>query len=529
MTPAQALVRLHVRLLRRSTAVLALLFFAGTLAVVAGYEELYPAGADRGPAVALGANPGLRAVLGSGAALDTAGGFAAWRFGGPAVVIAAVWAYLVATQLLRGEEEAGRAEMVRAGAITGSRVTSSAMAVIALAAVSIIAGGGLGLVAGGAPIAGSVLTAASLAIGAFVFGAVGVVAAQVLPTRRSAALASGGLVLAAFVVRALANTKDGWQWARWATPFGWAELVRPFGEPRLLPIVVAVVATATLAALGARLARDRDLGAAAVSDRPARAPREAGLGSSFTFAVREIAPRAGVWLVPLLAVSAAFGLLSRDVGEFFRTNEAFAEILERFNVDPSVPARAFLGFVVSTFSVVAVFFAIGEVSAAREEETTGRLDNLLTRAVSRRSWLSGRLLVATGGATAIATGLALGTTAGAAWGGTRVTVREFATVALNAMPVVILFLGVAALAFAVFPRSTSPLGFGAVALALVWQMVGSAISAPQPVLDVSPFAHVAPVPAQPMNVPAACVLVALGVAACVAGVELFARRDVQSG
>ncbi|MGH9273136.1 MAG: polyketide antibiotic transporter, partial [Acidimicrobiales bacterium] len=120
MSPTRTLVRLHARLLRRSTLVLTILLFAGALAVMAGYEGLYPEGSDRSPAVALGENPGFRALLGSGAGLDTPGGFTAWRFGGPAVIILAVWSYLAATRLLRGEEDAGRAEMVWAGAIMSS-------------------------------------------------------------------------------------------------------------------------------------------------------------------------------------------------------------------------------------------------------------------------------------------------------------------------------------------------------------------------------------------------------------------------
>src|SRR5687767_460142 len=112
MTPSRALLRHHLRLLRRSTLVIGGLFFAATLAVLVGYEGLYPEGTDRSAAVALGENPGFRALLGSGAGLDTAGGFTAWRFGGPAVIILAVWSYLAATRLLRGEEDAGRAELV---------------------------------------------------------------------------------------------------------------------------------------------------------------------------------------------------------------------------------------------------------------------------------------------------------------------------------------------------------------------------------------------------------------------------------
>jgi ABC-2 type transport system permease protein len=382
-------------------------------------------------------------------------------------------------------------------------------------------------VAGGASAVGAVLTAASVAVGGFVFGALGVVAAQVLPTRRAGALASGGFVVGAFLVRAVANTKEGLEWLRWATPFGWSELVRPFGTRTLLPLVVGAAATAMLAALGARLAHRRDLGGAIVPDRPRRPPRRVGLHSSLGFAARQGLPRAAIWVVPLLVLTITFGLLSKDIGEFFRSNETFIEVFERFDVDPSVPVRAFLGFVVSMFAVVGVCFAVSELGAAREEEATTRLDNLLTRAVTRRSWLIGRLAVTVGGIAVLSLGLALGAATGAALGDADIAVAEFATVAVNAMPVALCFLGLTAVVFAALPRATTGVGFGLVGAAFVWQLVGSAIGAPQLALDLTPFAHVAPVPAQGMNVTAALVLAAIGAIGCVSAVELFARRDLQ--
>jgi polyether ionophore transport system permease protein len=127
----------------------------------------------------------------------------------------------------------------------------------------------------------------------------------------------------------------------------------------------------------------------------------------------------------------------------------------------------------------------------------------------------------------LAAGLAFGTAAGAAMGGAHIAVVEFTTVAVNAVPVALSFLGITALVLAAAPRATTAFGFGLVATAFVWQIVGSAIRAPQWSLDLTPFAHVAPVPAQGMNIASALVLAALGFAGCVGAIEIFARRDLQ--
>ena len=48
-------------------------------------------------------------------ALDDAGGFTVWRTGLPVLVLASVWILLAATRITRGEEDAGRLDLLLAG------------------------------------------------------------------------------------------------------------------------------------------------------------------------------------------------------------------------------------------------------------------------------------------------------------------------------------------------------------------------------------------------------------------------------
>lgn len=48
-------------------------------------------------------------------ALDDAGGFTIWRTGLPILVLASVWILLAATRITRGEEDAGRWDLLLAG------------------------------------------------------------------------------------------------------------------------------------------------------------------------------------------------------------------------------------------------------------------------------------------------------------------------------------------------------------------------------------------------------------------------------
>jgi ABC-2 type transport system permease protein len=98
--------------------------------------------------------------------------------------------------------------------------------------------------------------------------------------------------------------------------------------------------------------------------------------------------------------------------------------------------------------------------------------------------------------------------------------------ALNCLPASLLFLGLGAVGFAVFPRVTSGIAYGLVALTFVWELFGSLLGAPRWVLGLSPFHHIGLVPAQSFKVTDAVVMVAIAAAAAAASLWLFRRRDL---
>ena len=63
-------------------------------------------------------------------------------------------------------------------------------------------------------------------------------------------------------------------------------------------------------------------------------------------------------------------------------------------------------------------------------------------------------------------------------------------------------------------------------VAFLWQLIGSLVGAPRWLVEITPFAHVASVPAQPFRAGAAAVLVAIGVVAAGVALAAFGRRDL---
>jgi ABC-2 type transport system permease protein len=92
--------------------------------------------------------------------------------------------------------------------------------------------------------------------------------------------------------------------------------------------------------------------------------------------------------------------------------------------------------------------------------------------------------------------------------------------------VALLFLGLAAAAYAVVPRATAGVAYGLVAVAFLWQLFGALLGAPKWLVDVTPFAHVGLVPAQSFDAVGAAVMSVLGIVASLAAIWLFERRDL---
>ena len=147
------------------------------------------------------------------------------------------------------------------------------------------------------------------------------------------------------------------------------------------------------------------------------------------------------------------------------------------------------------FVVLAVsVFVCTQIGAAREEETDQRLETLLALPISRRRWLAGRVVLAALSALAIALIAGLLAWAGAGTGGAHLSLPRMLEAGANALPVALLFLGIAALAYGAVPRASSAITYTLLTVSFVWQLVGSLLGAPTWLLDVTPFAHVGAIP-----------------------------------
>ena len=229
----------------------------------------------------------------------------------------------------------------------------------------------------------------------------------------------------------------------------------------------------------------------------------------------------------LAAYAFVIGTLLSTMIDFISKDENYRRVMAELGMDVALDVDGFLGVMGVILGVGFALYAAWRMGAARTEEETGRAENTFSRPVTRVHWLAVHAGLALGGGAllAVLTGLAMW--AGAATTGADVTIGAALSAVLNTVPVVALVAGLAVLTFGLAPRMTVAVPASLTVAGYVLTVLGPALSWPTWIIDLSPFTHLAYVPAEPFDATAAAVMVLIGCAAAAAGMVAFTRRDLQ--
>ncbi len=516
---ATVLLRSH---LRRDRALLAAWIAGGCSLYVSqakSVEQTYPTRDDlRQAAASLSDNPAMLAMTGPARALDTLGGQVAWQTAAFGAVVAGLMSMLIVTRHTRAEEESGRDELVRSGAV--GRLTPLASAVALALAANVVLGAliAVSLVGYGLPAAGSVALGAASAASGWVFTGVAAVAAQLTFAARSASAITAAAIGAAYAARAVGDVAA--QAVSWSSPIGWGQATRPYADERWWPLALSLAATALLLRLAVSLHTRRDHGSGLWSDRPPR--RRDHRSGSWHLAWHLHRGTLLGWTTATCLVGLGYGALAASADDVVGDSQLSADLF----AGPSV-TDGFLGAAVLVLALLAA--AAGVMTAQRPdaEERARRTDPLLAGPLPRLTWsLQHTTMTATcvvlvllvaGLSTALGHAAATGDPS-ATWS-LVCAALAYAPAALAVTAVVRLAHGAAGPA--------SVVGWLAVGWCAVVGLLGPLLDLPPAVSGTSPFEHVARMPAEPFDGSSWAVLCAVTVLVSAAAQALLAHRDLR--
>lgn len=534
MSADVAIARRAFRQVRIGAVVWAVVFGATVATTALAYVSSFPDQASRDQlAASTSGDAGASILLGPISAIDTVGGYTVYKCYVFLTVIGAVWGLVIATRLLRGEEDTGRWQLALSGGTRASRATAATLAALATAVAVVFAGATLlTLLAGRDPDVGfgagaSIVYGASLAIAPAFFVAVGALASQLGRSRRLATGLGMGVFGVAFVLRMIADSGPGTKWLLWVTPFGWIERMRPFTDTNLLPLVLAAASVAALVAGTTLLAARRDAGAGVLASRDVVRPRPFGLGSPLGLATRLELPVLGAWCAGAVATGLSMGIVAKvatgDVPTSIRNT------IDRFGVEGSFSfVKQFLGVAFLFIATVVALLPASQIGAAAEEETSGRLVHVLAQPTRRTVLLGGRLVLAAAGIVAAGLLAGLACWSGAASQGVDPGFGTMARAGLNTVPVGLLVLGIGAIVLALRPSAASPAIYGVVIWSLLIDLLASMVASLGWLEHLSLFHYMALAPADDPNGTTITITVVTALALCALATVLFARRDTRT-
>jgi ABC-2 type transport system permease protein len=531
-SPGWVVAQLTARKAVRSALVWGAVFGLYVVSSALGYAATYKTPQARAQLTAtFGTNFGFNALIGPAHQIGTVAGFTAWRCLGVLSIVGGIWGVLAGTRLLRGEEDAGRWEVLLVGQTTRRGATAKAItglgaglvALWAITAISTIAVGRASTVR--FAVGPSLFLALALVSSASIFLVVGALASQLAPTRRQAAGYASAALGVSYGLRMIADSGTGLDWLRWLSPLGWVEELRPFTSPQPLALVPIAALLAVLGGLAIHLAGSRDLGASVIADRASARPHTRLLSGPTGLAVRLTRGVVMGWGVSIALLGLLMGLIAKSVGHALSADVGDRETFAKLGFRGSGADQ----YLAITFLIVALLVALvaaGQLTAARSEEAEGRVDHLLVRPVSRYTWLFGRLAVATG--CLLAAGLVAGVTSwvGAASQHAGVGLGTLLDAGINVVPPAVFVLGVGALTFGLWPRGVSGVTYGLLVWSFLVEIIGGVVNASHWVLDTSLFHQMASAPAISPDWTSGSVVAALGVVAACLGAVAFRHRDL---
>lgn len=506
---------------------------AGLIAVVVvSQRQTFPTQAARTAYAAIANTPSVAALTGLPYAAGTLGGILnikIWMTDAVALAFAVIF---LVTRNGRAEEEAGRTELLRSGALGRHAYTLANWLMAALFSVIVGLACSGAAIGQGLPAYGSLVMGASFTGVALVFLGVSALAGQLAQTSRGANGLSATVLGVAYLLRAagdLAAKHEVAGGVSWVSPLGWGQAMRSFGENNWEPFVLLVGTAVVLCGIALRLEATRDLGAGIL---PARSgPRTAG---TFTRTPVGLTLRLQRWSI----LGWGIGIL---VGGMFFGSVATAAVHALGG--NSAPAKLFLGGINGNFlsgllsyftmadALLVAAFVIQSIATIRAEEADGGAELQWTSAISRVRWAASRIVVPAVASLVllVVSGYAEGASYGAAVHDPSQSGRHLA-IALAYWPTMLLFIGIVVFLAGWLPRASITIAWIVYGVVVLVSMFGALLGLPDWLANNTPFTAIEHMTtAHTFDALPLVVLAALAIILTTVGLARLRSRDYVAG
>jgi ABC-2 type transport system permease protein len=231
------------------------------------------------------------------------------------------------------------------------------------------------------------------------------------------------------------------------------------------------------------------------------------------------------WGFAFLLLGFVVGNIASNVDGFV-TSSGAKEMVEKLGGVKGI-TDAFLSTEMGMLGLLASAFGIQAALRLRSEETALRAEPLLATGITRSRWLASHVIMALLGAAALVLigGLGSGISSGASLGNMGHQLPRMLAAAAVQLPAIWLVTALVVILFGAIPRLVIA-GWALFGAFLLLGQFGTLFNFPQPLMDISPYAHTPRLPGGDFTLTPILSLTAIGVALLLGAFSTFRHRDI---
>jgi len=444
------------------------------------------------------------------------------------VIFAAIMNIFLVVRHTRADEEAGRAELLRA------RPVGAAAPLTATLLLSFLANGLLAVLttvfliffeAQGMTAEGVWLFGAALGVVGWFFAGLTALLAQLSENTRIVRTGAFLLLLWFYLQRGIGDLFS--ETLSRLSPLGLILRTRLYVNNEWWPVGILLAGGCLLAGFTFLLSRKRDLGAGFFAARSGRREASVFLSSPFGLAFRQYRNTMGIWALIVFLVAAMYGSVFGEMESFVENNVILRQM---FAADPDLDIlEQFIGMLNAIMAILTAIPVVGAMHRLAGEEKSGYAAHLYGRAVYRRSYFLSWTVLSFGLSILLQTLTAVGFYyVGAEVVENIPPLTTFLISAYSYLPAIWLVGAVAAVLVALAPglRAASYIYLG---LSFVLVYIGSVARFPDWVAKLTPFGYVSNYPVEILKLLPLAVMTGIALILLVVSVIGYRQRDLKNG
>ena len=510
--------------------------------VFAAIPTVFATPAAKAAVVSIGAS---YAWIAEAIKIDTAGGYATWKYG-ITILVVVIWPLLAGTGMLRGEEDRGSMDVLLS--LPRGRVRIALEKVAAMWTALLAMGLVIGLLtfAGAAKVSSDLGLGAALAFGlnlaliCAVFLSIALLISQFTQERRTASGVTAGILVVAIVVDMVHRVVPNTVWLSQFSPIYYYNLSKPlvpgYGA-NLGAMLVLLALSGLFAAAAVWLFARRDVGGVSLhlperSSQPARALPQSdwSLRSVYSRSLGMIATSTLWWTLAIAGFAAWMVIIVKQTEASLKSllqgSPAMADFLKLGGSDSATNASILSAFFIF-MPVLLMAFAVTQANRWSADEEDGLLEIVLSTPQPRLRVLLGRFAALATATIFISVLTLVATTVASAATGLALDYGHLAAASLSIVPFGLLVAAIGYL-FAGWLRAAVDTGLLSFLL-VIWffiSFVGPGLNLPDATQKLSPFYYYGSPLLHGIQVVDLLVIVAVGAVALALASARFVRKDI---